>query len=248
MPVVDFILYSLILLLQLMETDMDKKTISLCDFNLMLGDCFNCMQKIDQNSIDVVITSPPYNRKRDDKYNNHTDVVSDYAGFLERSINDCLRVCRGNVFYNIQKNSYNKKDVHKIIGMFSEQIVEVLIWKKSNPMPNPHLINAYEYILVLSKNNKSLKANKTYTLNHFETPVFSNNPYKAIHRAVMHPHACRFLLENFTQKDNLVLDPFMGVGTTGVECLKSGRKFVGIEIDSAYFKIAQDRIVETSHD
>ena len=64
----------------------------------------------------------------------------------------------------------------------------------------------------------------------------------------MHPHACRFLLENFTQKDNLVLDPFMGVGTTGVECLKSGRKFVGIEIDSAYFKIAQDRIVETSHD
>ena len=75
MPVVDFILYSLILLLQLMETDMDKKTISLCDFNLMLGDCFNCMQKIDQNSIDVVITSPPYNRKRDDKYNNHRRCV-----------------------------------------------------------------------------------------------------------------------------------------------------------------------------
>ena len=86
----------------------DKKTISLCNFNLMLGDCFNFMQEVDQNSIDVVITSPPYNRKRNDKYNNHTDVVSDYAGFLERSIKDCLRVCKGNVFYNIQKNSYNK--------------------------------------------------------------------------------------------------------------------------------------------
>ena len=74
--------------------------------------------------------------------------------------------------------------------MFSEKIIEMIIWKKSNPMPNPHLINAYEYILVLSENNKSLKANETYTLNHFTTPVYSGNPYKKIHRAVMHPDAC----------------------------------------------------------
>ena len=64
----------------------------------------------------------------------------------------------------------------------------------------------------------------------------------------MHPHACRFLLENFTQKNDLILDPFMGVGTTGVESIKAGRSFVGIEINSEYFHIAQDRIVETSHD
>jgi len=212
--------------------------------NLTQGDCFVKMSEFLDDSVDVVITSPPYNRKRNDKYNNHTDVVEDYVGFLESSINDCLRVCSGNVFYNIQKNSYNKQDVHKIMGMFSEQIIEVIIWKKSNPMPNPHLINAYEYILVLSKTNKSLKANTTYTLNHFETPVFSNNPHKAIHRAVMHPEACRFLLENFTQEGDIVLDPFMGVGTTGVESVKLGRSFVGIELDSTYFNIANKRIKE----
>jgi len=212
--------------------------------NLLNGDCFLELPTLKEDFADVVITSPPYNRKRNDKYNNHNDVVSDYCGFLERSIKDCLRICKGNVFYNIQKNTYNKQDVHKIMGMFSEEIIEVLIWKKSNPMPNPHLINAYEYILVLSKNNKSLKANNTYTFNHFETPVFSSNPYKEIHRAVMHPMACEFILENFATKGDVICDPFMGVGTTGVESSKADMSFVGVEIDETYFKIAEKRINE----
>ena len=169
---------------------------------LIQGDCFEQMPKLETQSVDMVITSPPYNRKRNDKYNNHTDIKRDYVAFLEKSINECLRVCKGNVFFNLQKNTYNKQDVHKIMGMFSEKIIEVLIWKKSNPMPNPHLINAYEYILVLSENNKSLKANKTYTL-------------------------------------DTVLDPFMGVGTTGAVCKNRKRNFIGIELDKTYFEICE---------
>lgn len=216
--------------------------------NLMKGNCFDRVNEIEADTVDVVITSPPYNRKRNDKYNNHNDVVNDYVSFLERSINDCLRVCSGNVFYNIQKNSYNKKDVHKIMGIFSEQIIEVLIWKKSNPMPNPHLINAYEYILVLSKNNKSLKANHTYTFNHFETPVFSANKHKDIHRAVMHPDAAMFMLKNFSKAGDVVFDPFMGVGTTGVAAIGLNRSFIGIELDDTYYNIARDRIERTHED
>jgi DNA modification methylase len=212
--------------------------------NLMQGDCLERMKEIESGSVDIVFTSPPYNRKRNDKYKNHTDIVEDYVGFLEKAINECLRVCSGNVFFNIQKNSYQRKDVHKIMGMFSDRIIEVIIWHKSNPMPNPHLINAYEYILVLSNTNKSLKANSTYTLNHFTTPVFSNNPYKKIHRAVMHPAACDFVLKNFGKAGDVVFDPFMGVGTTGVECAKFGMDFVGIELNEEYFSIAQTRIEE----
>ena len=197
------------------------------------------MPKLEAQSVDMVITSPPYNRKRNDKYNNHTDIKRDYVAFLEKSINECLRVCKGNVFFNLQKNTYNKQDVHKIMGMFSDKIIEVLIWKKSNPMPNPHLINAYEYILVLSENNKSLKANKTYTLNHFTTPVYSGNPYKKIHRAVMHPDACAYMIDNFSKKGDTVLDPFMGVGTTGAVCKNRARNFIGIELDKTYFEICE---------
>ena len=206
---------------------------------LIQGDCFEQMPKLEAQSVDMVITSPPYNRKRNDKYNNHTDIKRDYVAFLEKSINECLRVCKGNVFFNLQKNTYNKQDVHKIMGMFSDKIIEVLIWKKSNPMPNPHLINAYEYILVLSENNKSLKANKTYTLNHFTTPVYSGNPYKKIHRAVMHPDACAYMIDNFSKEGDTVLDPFMGVGTTGAVCKNRARNFIGIELDKTYFEICE---------
>tara|TARA_Y100000310_G_C20350166_1_gene653949 strand:- start:45 stop:698 length:654 start_codon:yes stop_codon:yes gene_type:complete len=210
--------------------------------NLMLGDCFDRMREIPDDSVDVVLTSPPYNRKRNDKYNNHTDIVDDYVGFLKNSIEECMRVCCGNVFFNIQKNSYQRSDVHKIMGMFADNIIEVIIWHKSNPMPNPHVINSYEYILVLSDTNKSLKANETYTKNHFTTPVFSANPYKKIHRAVMHPRVCDFIFKNFCKGGSTVLDPFMGVGTTGVACHKYGLNFLGIELNEEYFNIAKDRI------
>tara|TARA_B100000676_G_scaffold310429_1_gene376951 strand:- start:1251 stop:1931 length:681 start_codon:yes stop_codon:yes gene_type:complete len=212
--------------------------------NLIQGDCFEEMPKIKSQSVDMVITSPPYNRKRNDKYNNHIDIENDYVAFLKKTIEECLRICKGNVFFNIQKNTYNMKDVHKIIGMFSEKIIEIIIWEKSNPMPNPHLINAYEYIIVLSENNKSLKANSTYTLNHFKTPVYSSNPYKEIHRAVMHPDACSYMVDNFSKENDIIFDPFMGVGTTGVVSTRKNRSFIGIELDKTYYKICEEEILD----
>jgi DNA modification methylase len=209
---------------------------------LMLGDCLERMKEIPDESVDMVLTSPPYNRKRNDKYNNYTDIIGDYIGFLKDSLDQCLRVCKGNVFFNIQKNSYQKRDVHKIMGMFSDKIIEVIIWHKSNPMPSPHLVNAYEYILVLSNNNVSLKPNEPYTPNHFTTPVFSANKYSKIHRAVMNPSVCEFIFKNFGHKGMTVLDPFMGVGTTGISCREFGCDFIGIEIDKKYFMIARERI------
>lgn len=206
------------------------------------GDCFDEFQKIQDNAFNVVLTSPPYNRKRDDKYDHHRDVSDDYFLFLKRSINECLRVCNGNVFFNVQKNSYNRSDVHKVMGEFADKIIEVIVWHKSNPMPNPHLINAYEYVLVLSKTNKSLKANKTYTMNHFTTPVYSSNPYKKIHRAVMHPQACIFILQNFCSQGDCVFDPFAGTGTTGTEAIRMGMDFYGVELNEEYFNIAKRRI------
>jgi DNA modification methylase len=210
--------------------------------NLINGCCFDVMGAMKDNQFDVVFTSPPYNRKRNDKYNNHTDIVEDYYAFLHQSVSDCLRVCKGNVFYNIQQTSYNRRDVHKLMGAFSEQIIDVLIWHKSNPMPSANIVNAYEYILVLSDTNKSLKANSTYTLNHFTTPVYSSNPYKHIHRAVMNPDACGYVLRNFAQKGDSVLDPFMGMGTTGEVCSTMGMNFTGIEKSVDYYNGASERL------
>ena len=58
----------------------------------------------------------------------------------------------------------------------------------------------------------------------------------------MNPEAARFILDNFGGKGDVVCDPFMGLGTTGVESVKAGLGFVGIEINSDYFNIAKQQI------
>jgi len=54
----------------------------------------------------------------------------------------------------------------------------------------------------------------------------------------------RWVIENYTNEGDTILDPFMGSGTTGVACVQTGRNFIGIEIDPTYFAIAEKRIAE----
>ena len=196
------------------------------------------MRQMPSKSVDVVFTSPPYNRKRNDKYANYDDTKEDYFGFLCTSIDEMVRVAKGNVFLNIQKNYYNKEDVFRVIGKYAKDICEIFVWEKSNPMPASgfNITNAYEFIIVFGK---KIQSNKTYTKNHLTTSVA-----KMIksHKAMMHQSVSDFFIENFTQKLDVVLDPFMGTGTTGVSCQSFGRKFVGIELDDEYYQIANTRI------
>ncbi len=212
--------------------------------NLILGDSSAVIKTFADEQFDTVFTSPPYNRKRNDKYEDFTDISDDYFNFLVESINQCLRVCKGNVYYNIQKNFYNRVEIYKLFGHFAEQIIETIVWNKANPTPagGDAVTNSYEYILVLSNNNTALKANNTYTKNHFCTPVYSENPYKKQHRAVMHPKAVEYVLRSFCKPNESVLDPFMGTGTTGVVCKQFGMTFTGIELVEKYYNISKQQM------
>ena len=207
-------------------------------------DCFVGLRKMNDDSVDHVITSPPYNRKRNDKYNNYDDDVDDYYEFMKRSIDESLRVSRGYVFFNIQKNYYNKQDVFKLIGGYSEKIIDIIIWNKSNPMPasGSNITNAYEFILVLSNNMTSLKSNSTYTKNVVTTNVYSDNPFKKVHRAVMNPEVCYWMIDKFTQQGETILDIFSGMGTTALCSKDRGRQYIGFEINEEYWKLSNKRI------
>lgn len=193
--------------------------------------------------VDFCFTSPPYNRERNDKYNNYSDTKIDYYGFLKDVIDKNLMIGRY-LFLNIQKNYYNKKDIFKIIGDYSDKIIDIICWTKTNPMPASgcNITNSWEFILVMSDKEKSIKAQKTYTKNHIETSVYSENPYKKIHRAVMKPDVVNWFIDRFTEENNVIFDCFMGVGTTGVSCLENNRKFIGVELDNTYFNISKERL------
>ena len=207
---------------------------------ILQGDCLELMKDMSEKSIDYVFCSPPYNRKRNDKYKYYDDTIIDYFALLRESINESLRVTKKHVFFNIQKNYYNKVDVNRIIGHFAEKIVEIIIWEKTNPMPaaGNAVTNSYEFFIVLG--HTSLKSNTTYTKNIISTSVNGKMPES--HKAVMKQEVANWFIEKFTNKGDIILDPFAGTGTTGVACKNLNRNFILIEQNPEYCKIAEARI------
>lgn len=198
--------------------------------------CFDFLKTMKDKSVDHVFTSPPYNRKRNDKYQLYNDTLADYYLFLLNIFSESLRVSKGLSFINLQTTYYNRKDIYKIIGNFADKIQNIIIWVKSNPMPASGLsiTNSYEMFIVLGDN--ALKANTTYIKNVFETNVYSKMPKN--HHAVMHPQACKYIIENFTKENELIFDPFMGTGTTARICKEFNRRYIGCEIIKEYCDMA----------
>ena len=204
-------------------------------------DCFDTIKTIPDKSVDIAFFSPPYNRKRNDKYTNYEDTKDNYYEFLVETIEVLKPKIKRHIFLNIQANYYNKVDVYKFIGTYANSIQQIFVWEKANPMPasGKGITNAYEYFIVLGK--EPLKSNTTYTKNHITTAVNSKTTTK-IHKAVMSQEVSDWFIDKFTKTNDVVIDPFMGLGTTGVSCVKKDINFIGIEIDKEYFRVAEQRI------
>ena len=106
------------------------------------------------------------------------------------------------------------------------------------PAQGHNITNAYEFFCVLS--DKPLKSNFTYTKNMIITSVNSDMPKE--HKAVMKQDVADWFINNFTQENDLILDPFMGYGTTAISCIKHNRNYIGCDISEDYVRLANDRI------
>jgi DNA modification methylase len=208
------------------------------------GNCFDLFADLEENSVDFVFTSPPYNRERNDKYTYYNDALADYFEFLDSIVVEGLRVAKKHLFLNIQATYYNRQDVYKLIGKYADKIQNIIVWGKDNPMPSrgDSLTNAYEFFIVLG--DEVLKSNTTYTKNLIITSV--NSKMLSEHKAVMHQDVADWFIENFTTIGDIILDPFMGSGTTGISCKKFNRKYIGFEISNEYCELSKSRIDGTT--
>lgn len=238
--------------------------------NIYNEDCFDRFNSLEDNSIDCVFTSPPYNarlriqndkyikRKGSDltlkKYVSFTDDLSmeEYQQFLDRLFCQCLRVAKIS-FINLQILTGNKIAIFNIIGKYSKYIKELIIWDKVNSQPaiqGKVMNSTFEFFLILASDTTDAMKRKFEKCN-FEKGTFQNilrikskKSCSQNHSASMPLEVVRVLLKNFTQENDTILDPFMGTGTTGVVCKSLNRRFVGIEVDQNYFEIAKERIEE----
>ena len=224
---------------------------------LYVEDCMETMQKMSNNFVDISITSPPYNLstdriyKYDGVYKDSLD-QDDYFVWQKNIIQELMRVTKNYVFYNVQMVSGNKEALWKLIGYFSKNLKEVLIWDKihAEPAISDKVLNSqFEFVLVFAKNG----ADKRYfDKGNFRRGSLSNviregkntklrNKIEG-HGAIFPLNIPGFFVKNFSRAGELVYDPFMGSGTTALAAMILGRNWVGSEISANYAKQCNDRI------
>lgn len=159
----------------------------------------------------------------------------------------------GNEFIRIMKeiNIYlwcNKKQIPKYFNFYVNKHkckFDILCWHKTNALPtysNKYLSDT-EYLLYFRKGKgkcfpNSYKDAKTFYI----APINHKDKKKYNHPAIKPLDFTEAIIRNSSRESQIVLDPFMGSGTTGVGAINDNRKFIGIELDKNFFNIAKERI------
>jgi modification methylase len=246
---------------------------------ILVGDCIAGMSTLPAASVDLVFADPPYNLqlandlKRPD--DSHVAAVDDdwdkfasfsaYDDFTRRWLTACRRVMKPAATIWVIGSYHNIFRVGTIMQDLRFWILNDVIWRKANPMPNfrgRRFTNAHETLIwasrdadargytfnyeVLKAGNEDIQVRSDWTL-----PLCTGEErLKGGNGKKLHPTQkpeallVRVLLSS-TRPDDLVLDPFSGTGTTGAVAKRLGRRFVGCEQDAKYAKAAEKRIAAT---
>ena len=224
--------------------------------DLRCGDCLELMKDIPDKSIDLIVTDPPYKVTPRGSAGNS-------GGMLQKKINREGRVFDFNdisceqyapEFYRILKEGThcyvmtNHTNLIEMLNVFTRvgfKFIKCLIWDKGNKIMGQFYMNQFEYIMFFRK-GKARKINNCGTSDILNIPNKKTKiDGKNLHDTEKPIKLNRILVENSSNEKDIVLDPFMGIGSCGIACKELNRNFIGIELDQKYFEIAKQRIEET---
>ena len=144
---------------------------------------------------------------------------------------------------------FSKLQMQYILNYFmnlkdKEIYFEPLVWVKTNPTPmaNNTWLPDIEYAIHFRE--QGVKLNDGYELKSkwYQSPINKKDKDWYDHPTIKPLKLVKRHIEHTTQENDIVLDPFLGSGTTAVACQETKRQFIGFEIDKSYYDIAQDRI------
>lgn len=237
--------------------------------NIYNEDCLETLQKMDDDSIDLIITSPPYNmnlrinkgkytsrqivKELSTKYDDFDDnlPIEDYYNLHKQILQECIRVSNL-VFYNIAIVTGSKRAWFKIIGDLSENLKEIIVWDKMHGQPamQQQVLNRRTELLLVFE--KDYPISRQFRLKgHFgrgtlddiwQIPRQRNTFDKTYHGAIFPEDLVEKIILNFSEEGDVIYDPFLGTGTTCVVAKNNNRKFIGSEISFTYYEIAKKRI------
>lgn len=221
-------------------------------------DAMEGFKMILDNSIDLVVTDPPYKTTSRGRGKEGTTTS---GGMLEKEL-----VCKGKIFkhndikitnyiteiyrilkegshFYIMTNHVNLREMLNSCEDVGFHFIKSIIWDKGNKIMSQLYMSQYEYILFFRK-GKSKKINNCGTSDILSVPnkKTKNENGKNIHDTEKPVELMRILIENSSDKFDIVLDPFMGSGSTALACINSNRNYLGFEIDEEYYNVSQKRI------
>ena len=229
-------------------------------FNIMHGDCLIGMKSMSSNSIDCIITSPPYNLKNKKagaitiNYNTYDDNMSneDYAKWQIEFLNECFRILKpdGNMFYN-HKARYEKGVlIHPLKWVFQSELTlyQQLVWETNRKVEHGkyRFVGNSEYIFWLKKTNQISKMSSAYLAS--DIIHLGRSERHNTHPAAFPVKVPALILDALYRdsEPKVILDPFMGSGTVGVVSNYFNHHFIGIELDEFYIQMTQIRMEDFS--
>lgn len=227
------------------------------------NDCIKGMKMIPDNTIDLIVTSPPYNnyhnrrtQKNRKEYWDRTNIVYDtfndkmsdeeYANWQIECINEMIRVLKptGTIVYNHKDRIFNYEVLSPLEWILKSNAIyrQHITWDRCGMQAyNPvRFYRVEEDLYILGKKAKGFKWNKNCAkyLSVWRIPPSKNDDFP-----------CSFpieipkrVIEAFTDENDIVLDPFMGSGTTAIAAKGLNRKYIGFDISDKYCQMAEERI------
>ena len=234
-------------------------------------DCLVTLKEMKDNSVDLVVTSPPYNmnlrirngeytsrqivKEMSSKYDDFDDnlPIEDFFNFHKRVISGLLRVT-DLIFYNIQIVTGSKRAFFRLIGEFSNDIKDIIIWDKGHGQPSmkEQVLNRRSEIIIVFDKDYPISRQfrkKGYFERGKLDDIWEIKRERSIdgesHGAIFPQELVSKILLNFTQEGDVIYDPFMGTGTTAIVAKKLGRNFIGSEINPKYVELAKKRLEQS---
>lgn len=218
-------------------------------------DAIEWLKTLDNDRVDLIVSDPPYrvtqhghsglggifktkvgeDKKLNGKLFKHNEVnVNDYAGEL-------YRVLKPDSHCYIMTNDRNLQNFMNVFTNIGFNFCKLLIWDKQNKITNQYYMNQVEYILFMYK-GRNKQINNCGTSNLISVNNVKNKTHN--HPTEKPVELMEILIKNSTNEGDLVLDPFVGVGSTPVACQNLKRNFIGCELDKVYYDTTMERLNE----
>lgn len=217
------------------------------------------LKNMEKESVDLVVTDPPYNISRD---NNFTSMGRSGIDFGQWDKNADLfswilqlnRIVKKNGSVFIFNDWKNLGDISRVLDENGFETKDVVRWVKNNPMPrnrDRRYVVDYEFgIWAVKKGSKWVfnRQNDSYDRPEIKSGLTPKSEKKwGTHPTQKPVFVMEEIIQRHSNEGDVIFDPFMGSGSTGVAAINTGRDFIGVELDNNYFEIAKNRIAEVKN-